>query len=250
MKRFLIALQFLTVLPVKIKSEIAKEDFGGSLLYFPVVGMLIGLLPAGMVLLLGFLPNPVVGVLILIISIVITGGIHLDGFADTCDGFYGQWPKEKILEIMRDSRVGVMGAAGIFCLLALKLTLIISLPPNVLWKVLIMTTVFARWSQVLACCTSDYAREEGKGKCFVSHAGKASFFAGSIFTVVLFLLLMKLEGLILLVISLPAVLLFIRYAKKKIGGMTGDTIGATSEIAEIAVLFFGLIYLQAHAVWF
>ncbi|MBW7992820.1 MAG: adenosylcobinamide-GDP ribazoletransferase [Planctomycetes bacterium] len=250
MKRFLIALQFLTVLPVKIKSEIAEEDFGKSLLYFPVVGMLIGFVPAGMVLLLGFLPIAVVGVLILIISIVMTGGIHLDGFADTCDGFYGQCPKEKILEIMRDSRVGVMGAVGMFCLLALKLTLIISLPPDVLWKLLIMMTVFARWSQVFACCTSGYAREEGKAGYFVKYADKTELLVGSVFTVISFLLLMRFKGIVLLVLSFAVVLLFISYAKKKIGGMTGDTIGATSEIAEIAVLLFGLIYSEVQAAWF
>ncbi|MEE9500072.1 MAG: adenosylcobinamide-GDP ribazoletransferase [Candidatus Omnitrophota bacterium] len=250
MKRFLIALQFLTVLPINIKSQIAEEDFGGSLLYFPVVGLLIGFVPAGMVLLLDFLPSPVVGMLILIISIVMTGGIHLDGFADTCDGFYGKWPKEKILEIMRDSRIGTMGAVGVVCLLLLKFTLIVSIPENVLWKQLIMMTVFARWSQVLACCTSDYAREEGKGKYFVSHAGKASLFAGSVFTVIVFLLLMRFKGIVLLVPSFAGVLLFINYAKKKIGGMTGDTIGATSEIAEITVLFFGLVYSELHTAWF
>ena len=250
MKRFLIALQFLTVLPVKIKSDIAEEDFGGSLLYFPIVGMLIGFVPAGMVLLLDFLPAQVVGVLVVIISVVITGGIHLDGFADTCDGFCGQWPKEKILEIMRDSRIGTMGAAGVVCLLLLKFTLIVSIPQSVLWRLLIMMSVFARWSQVLACRTSSYAREEGKGKYFVAHSGKAALLVGSVFTVVLFILLMRFKGIVLLVPSFVVVLLFINYAKKKIGGMTGDTIGATSEIAEISVLFFGLIYLQVQATWF
>jgi len=243
LKRFLIALQFLTVLPIKIKSEIAKEDFGGSLLYFPVVGMLIGLVLSGAALLFGFLPNPVVGVLILIISIVITGGIHLDGFADTCDGFYGPRPKEKILEIMRDSRAGVMGVIGIFCLLSLKFTLIVSTPKNVLWKLLILMTAFARWSQILACYTSNYAREEGKAKYFVEYDSKKELLVGGIFTVVLFLLLLKLEGVILFVLSLVPILLFINYIKRKIGGMTGDTIGAISEIAEVAVLFFGLFDL-------
>lgn len=240
MKRFLIALQFLTVLPIKIKSEIAKEDFSRSLLYFPVVGMLIGLVLSGVALLCGVLPNPVVAVLILIISIVITGGIHLDGFADTCDGFYGPRPKEKILEIMRDSRVGTMGVVGVVCLLLLKFTLIVSIPQNVLWKTLITMTVFARWSQILACCTSDYAREEGKARYFVEYASKTELLVGSIFTVVLFLLLMKFKGVILLVLSSFPVLLFINYVKKKLGGMTGDTIGAISEIAEVAVLCLGL----------
>lgn len=250
MKRFLIALQFLTVLPIKIKSEIEEKDFGGSLLYFPFVGMLIGLVPAAMVLILDFLPNPVVGVLVVIISIAITGGIHLDGFADTCDGFYGQRPKEMILEIMWDSRIGAMGVVGLVCLLLLKFTLIVSISENYLWKLLIMMMVFARWSQVLACCISDYAREEGKGKYFVEHCGKAALLIGSVFTLVLFLSLMRLKGIVLFVLSLAGVLMFINYSKKKIGGMTGDTIGATSEIAEVMVLFFGLICSQVQANWF
>ena len=245
MKRLLVALQFLTILPIRITSEIAEEDFGKSLRYFPLVGMLIGLALSGVASLSSLLPNPVVAVLILIMSIVLTGGIHLDGFADTCDGFYGPRSKERILEIMRDSRVGVMGVTGVFCLLALKCTLIASIPHNVLWKVLIMMTVFARWSQVLVCCTSNYAREEGKAKYFVEYAGKKELLVGSIFAVVLFLFLMKLKGLVLLVVSLLPLLLFMNCVKRKIGGVTGDTVGATSEIAEVAVLFFGLIYLDA-----
>ena len=243
MKRFWIALQFLTVLPVKIKSKIAEEEYARSLLYFPVVGMLIGLVLAGVTLLSGFLPNLVVGVLIVITSVFITGGIHLDGFADTCDGFYGLRSKEQILEIMRDSRVGTMGVVGLCCLLFLKVTLIVSIPREILWKLLIMMTVFARWSQVLACSTSDYARREGKARCFVEYDSKKELLVGSIFTVVLSFVLMKLRGGILLVICLLPILLFITYIKRKIGGMTGDTIGAVSEIAEVAVLFFGLVYL-------
>jgi len=244
-KRFLVALQFLTILPVRIPSEIAKEDFGRSLLYFPLVGMFIGLALSGTTFLSTFLPNPVVAVLIVILSIVLTGGIHLDGFADTCDGFYGHRSKEQILEIMRDSRVGVMGAAGVFCLLALKGTLIATIPHHVLWKLLIMMAVFARWSQVLVCCTSNYAREEGKARYFVEYAGKKELLLGGIFTVAVSLSLIKLKGPILLLVSLLPVLLFINYMKRRIGGVTGDTIGAASEIAELAVLFLGSIYLGA-----
>lgn len=242
MKRFWIALQFLTILPIKIKSEIAEEEYARSLLYFPVVGMLIGSVLAGTTLLSGFLPNLVVGVLIIITSVFITGGIHLDGFADTCDGFYGPRSKEQILEIMRDSRVGTMGAVGIFCLLFLKFTLIVSIPREILWKLLIVMAVFARWSQVLACSTSDYARREGKARCFMEHDSRKELLAGSLFTAALSFAWMKLAGGILLVVSLLPVLLFITYIKRKIGGMTGDTIGAVSEIAEVAVLFFGLVF--------
>jgi len=242
MKRFLIALQFLTIFPVSIKSGIKNEDFGASLLYFPLIGLLIGLLLTLIAFLFSFLPPLPKGALILAISIIITGGIHLDGFADTCDGFYGSRPKEKILEIMQDSRIGAMGVIGIVSLLLLKFTLIVSIQQNFLWKSLIMMATFSRWSQGLACSISNYARKEGKAKFFIEYAKQRNVIIGALFTLVLFLLMAKLEGMLVFFLGLLFVLLFIQYIKGKIGGMTGDTIGATSEIAEVLILFFALIY--------
>lgn len=236
MKKFLIALQFLTIFPVKVQSEIENKDFGASLLYFPLIGLLIGLLLAVSTFLFSCLPEFLKATLILLVSIIITGGIHLDGFADTCDGFYGNRPKEKILEIMRDSHIGVMGVIGIAFLLLLKLSLIIALPDGILWKALIAMTVFARWVQALACSTSSYVRREGKAKHFIEHACKRNVFIGGIFTLALFLLLIQLKGLILFFLSLLPVFLFLSYMKKKIGGMTGDTIGAVSELSEVTIL--------------
>ena len=246
MKKFLIALQFLTILPVKIKTEVREKDIGRSLVCFPIVGLLIGLILALIFYAVAFLPNLVTVTLVLVSSIIITGAIHLDGFADTCDGFYGSKPKEKMLQIMRDSRIGAMGVIGIVSILLLKFTLLASIPQSIPWKPLILMAVFARWSQVLACHTSKYARKEGKAKYFIEYDSKKEFLGSTFFMILLFLLLMKLNGIILLILSLTPVILFINYAKRKIGGMTGDTIGATSEIAEIAVLFFTLIYPHIH----
>ena len=243
MKRFLIALQFLTIFPIKIKSEIKEKDFGASLLYFPLIGLLIGLLLSLSAILLSFLPflsALLKGALILSISIIITGGIHLDGFADTCDGFYGNRPKEKILEIMRDSHIGSMGAIGVFCLLLLKFSLIVSLPEGFLWKALIMMSVFSRWSQVMACFSACYARQEGKAKYFIEYVGKKELYLGALFTLVSFCLLSGLRGVILFFSSLLPAFLFLQYIKKRIDGMTGDTIGALSEIAEVTVLLLAL----------
>ncbi len=242
MKGFLIALQFLTALPIKIKTKIKDRDFSKSLLYFPLIGLLIGLLLSAVAVLFSFLPNLVTGVLILITSIIITGGIHLDGFADTCDGFYGSRPKEKILEIMRDSRIGVMGVTGIVVLLLLKFTIIVSIPQDILWKSLIMMAVFARWSQSYACYSSKSAREDGKAKLFIEYAGPKETVIGELFTLVLFLLLAGLRGLMLFVLAFILIFLFNAYARRKIGGMTGDTIGATSEIAETGILFLSLLF--------
>lgn len=243
-KRFLVALQFLTILPVKIKSEIKDEDFGSSLIYFPVVGLLIGLLLSIFAFLFGFLPNLVKSILILIASIVITGGIHLDGFADTCDGFYGSRSKEKILEIMRDSHIGVMGVVGIVSLLLLKFSLLVNLPQNILCKSLIMMATFSRWSQGLVCSTSGYARQEGKAKFFIEHAERNAVIAGGLFTLALFLLMAKLKGLVIFILAFLSALLFTQYVKRKIGGMTGDTIGATSEIAEVLVLLLCMLKIR------
>ncbi len=244
MKHFLIALQFLTTLPVSIKSKIKHKDFGSSLLYFPVIGLLIGILLAMSVFLFAFLPNLVRGAAILIISVVVSGGIHLDGFADTCDGFYGNKPKERILAIMRDSHIGAMGALGIICLLILKFSLIVSFQSEILWRVLIAMAVFSRWTQVLACKTYPYVRKEGKAKHFIEQASKLTVFTGGAFTLVLFLLLLQLKGLALFSLSTAIVFLFLRFIKKKLGGMTGDTIGAASEVGEVLILLFSIILVN------
>lgn len=241
MKRFLIALQFLTILPFDIKRKIEEEDFGRSLVYFPVVGLLLGLFLAGVAFISGPISLLAKSILILMVWITITGGIHLDGYADTCDSFYGRRPKEEILKIMRDSRIGTMGATGIVMLVLFKFAMLSSIESGALWKILIMTAVFARWSQALACSTSKYARDEGKAGYFIKYAKTTDMFIGALFTLTINWFLMGIKGIILFALLLAAIFLFIQYVKRKIGGMTGDTIGATNEIAEAAALLFGLI---------
>ena len=243
MRSFLIALQFLTIFPVKIKSEIKNEEFGLSLLYFPFVGLAIGFGLSSSAILFSFLPILVKGALILIVSVIITGGIHLDGFADTCDGFYGNKPKEKILEIMRDSRIGAMGAMGLILLLLLKFSLIVNLQGIILWKALVEMAVFSRWSQVLACGIAHSARQEGKAEYFIEYSSQKIIIIGGVFTIALFLLMAGLKGVFLFILPFLCVLLFIQYIKRRIGGMTGDTIGAISEIAEVSVLFSNLLII-------
>lgn len=239
-RRFLIALQFLTILPVKIRAEIKEEDFGGSLIFFPFVGLIIGLMLALINFLLGFLPVMVSAVIILTANAIISGAIHLDGFADTCDGLYGNKNKEQALGIMRDSRAGAIAVIGVALLLLFKFALLSSIPKENLGKLLIFMAVFSRYSQVFACFLSKYAREEGKAKYFVEYATAREFIITTIFTLFLSSALMKTGGIILFSLCLFSVLLPIIRIKRKIGGMTGDTIGAVSEAAEVLVLFFAL----------
>jgi adenosylcobinamide-GDP ribazoletransferase len=251
MKLFLIALQFLTILPVNSlrsfltskdkEMRISEEDFGKSLVFFPLVGGLIGLFLVLLSLIFSFLPHPVKISLVLIASIVISGAIHLDGFADTCDGLYGFSSKERALEIMQDSRIGAMGVIGIISLLILKYSLLLSLSQQNLWKLLILMTAFSRWAQVLACFLSDYARDEGKAKYFIEYAQRKEVLIGAVSVLILFLVLAKMKGALLFFVNLVPLWLFINFIKKKIAGMTGDTIGAISEVAEICLLLVGLI---------
>ena len=241
MKEILIALQFLTILPIKIKSEIKEEDFGRSLFYFPLAGVLIGLALAAVAVFLRFLPDLVTAACLLIVSIFITGGIHLDGFADTCDGFYGAKPKEEILRIMRDSHIGVMGAVGVTLLLLLKFVLFSSIPKDFLWKALIMMCCFARWVQA-AGCLLPYARTEGKAAAFIKYARKANVITGGVFVLLIFSGLSGLKGVAIFFSSLVIPALFIYYVRHRISGMTGDTLGAASEIAEVSTLFSALIF--------
>ena len=243
MKRLLLALQFLTIFPVRIKAGIDEKDFGASLVYFPFVGLLIGLFLAGCVFIFSFLPGLVRAALILIASIIISGGIHLDGFADVCDGFYGNKPKEIILEIMRDSHAGAIAVIGLSALLLLKFSLLVSIPGELLYKLLIFMAVFSRYCQVVSSSFSDYARSDGKAKYFVEYAGIREFLIATVFTLALLLFLLKIKGIILFCLCLFSILLFISWIKRKIGGMTGDTIGAVSEIAEVLVLLFGLVLI-------
>jgi adenosylcobinamide-GDP ribazoletransferase len=207
-----------------------------------MVGVLIGLFPVSVAYIFSSMSSPVTAALVLISSAAVTGAIHLDGFADTCDGFSGTRSREKILEIMRDSRVGTMGVVGVACLLLLKFAMLSGMTWGILWRSLILAAVFARWSQALSCYTSGYARQEGKARYFIEYAGRKEVVAGMLFTLAVFFLLLGLSGLLLFFVCILPVFLSIQFVKRKIGGMTGDTIGTVSEIAEVSVLFFTLMY--------
>lgn len=240
MKHLLIAFQFLTVLPFKIHIEIKDEDYARSLLYFPVVGVAIGAVLSVVSLCCESLSASVTAAIVLICSVFLSGVLHLDGFADTCDGFYGSKPKEETLRIMRDSRVGVMGVVGVILLLLLKFSLIVGIPRDILWRSLITMCCLARWTQARGCLLP-YARNEGKAGLFIKYARKKDIIIGGVFTIIVFSVLFGLKGIIIFFSSLIPALIFICHAKSKIGGMTGDTIGAVSEITEVSTLFSILI---------
>ncbi|MFH1199232.1 MAG: adenosylcobinamide-GDP ribazoletransferase [Candidatus Omnitrophota bacterium] len=242
MKSFFIALQFLTILPIRIKGELKEGDFGKALTFFPVIGALLGTFLFALAYYLRNSPPLFSAALILVIYTILTGAIHLDGLADTCDGFYAGKTKENILRIMRDSAIGTMGVIGIILILLLKFSLIASFPRVAdLGKALIVALSFSRWSQAVACLNSSYARQDGKAKFFLKGARKIDIALGGLFSLGLFILFFNWQGIFIFILSLLITLLFISYSKRRINGMTGDTIGALNEIMEVTVLSLALI---------
>ncbi|MBL7072817.1 MAG: adenosylcobinamide-GDP ribazoletransferase [Candidatus Omnitrophica bacterium] len=249
MKHFLIALQFLTILPIKIKTKVTERDLGKSLVYFPVAGGVIGIFLACVSLIFGFLSRDISIVMVLFLSAILTGALHLDGFGDVCDGFFGGRSKENVLGIMRDSRIGAFGVTGLVNLFLLKFVLLLSIPQKTLPVVLIVMVIFARWVQVFACYKFDYVRPQGKAKGFAKGINRKGMMIATCFLLIVGLGLGGIRMPVILVLASLPVAFFMYYVKKRIGGMTGDTIGGASEIAELSFLLSLVIYVRLQCIY-
>ena len=238
--KFLAALQFLTAIPLPLKREFRSEKLGRSTPYFPVVGLIIGLILAGSNWLLGLvLPPSVVNVLLIVALAMITGAIHLDGFADTCDGVAGHKTIEERWQVMHDSRAGAFGIVGIVLLLTVKYVSLSSVPGPLMMTTLIFMPVVSRWTMVYAIFTYPYARPSGLGKAFKEGTRWPSFTVATLITFMLALILIPLAQLTYLAVMLGVwviIVIMAAYLKSKFSGLTGDTYGAINEVAEVSVL--------------
>lgn len=237
MNSFLLALQFLTVIPVKIK-EMSSGKLAGAMMYFPFVGLLIGwiLLLASYCFGAVGLPSLTANIILVVVLIIITGGMHLDGLSDTADAFLSGKPKDKMLEIMRDPHVGVMGVLSVICVILLKIGLLAMLGPQAKITGLLLMCLLSRWSAMLAMFLFPYARKDGKAKAFIQGMTPGIFILSLISVSVFSFAIWQFRGLAVLLIVTGSVYLFGRLCERKIGGITGDTLGAGIELAEIVTL--------------
>ncbi|MDF2613076.1 MAG: cobS [Clostridia bacterium] len=254
MKRFVGILQFLTRIPINLNTGMDNE-FYKSLVYFPLVGFVLGLLYYGIgwVSLLIF-DNRITAVLILLGSVILTGALHIDGIGDTFDGIYSYRNKERILEIMKDSRLGTNGLLAIVFLLLFKLVFIFSLlEGHNLWAVIIMP-MYGRLNSAWGCYRTTTPRETGMGNIFIGKTSTKilvigiSYAMALVFGILYFLteaVNIKFIGHIGLLIGIFILIRwFIRSIYKKIDGITGDILGAICEIAEVMYLI-GIYFLVA-----
>jgi len=246
MKRFIIAMQFLTVIRLSRGIQITSEELGKSMGYFPLVGLLLGCILAIInMVFLHILPGSVVDGILIITLIFCTGAFHLDGFADTVDGLAGGNTKEEILKIMRDSRTGAIGVVGVTMVLLLKYASLVNIPDEIKNQVLIAMPMIGRCSMVQVSFFCDYARSgQGIGSPFSFHVSDGDFLMAATTTIVLSVILLGLKGIIVIAVIGMSTWGLITLYKKKVGGTTGDTFGATNEISEVLVLILVLALLN------
>ncbi|HTY45020.1 MAG TPA: adenosylcobinamide-GDP ribazoletransferase [Patescibacteria group bacterium] len=238
MSSFLLSLQFLTIVPLGMK-EADEKHLAGAAAYFPFVGLLLGLALAGIGALLGMLNFPALasGVILVVAWVGITGGMHLDGLADTADAFLSARPKEEMLKIMRDPHVGVMGVVSLISLMLLKVSLLVGLglaPARTTG--LLLSCVLSRWSAVLAMFLFPYARQEGKAKVFMEGMEPGIVLFASFTALIFSVAAWGLKGLLAFTVIAGFTCASGRFIANRIGGITGDTLGAVIELTETLAL--------------
>lgn len=240
------AVRFLTVLPWPGPPAADASALARGAAAFPAVGLLIGALSAAA----GLLCEPLFGsplhaIAALAASALVTGALHLDGLADSADALFSWRSREKKLEILRDSRIGTMGALALFFVLATKLGALVALGPW-WWRAALMAPVWGRWSALYGIAWFPAARSDGLGAAVHSHVRKRDFVAATLLAVVLGGIAAQALGALVGLLVLAVTHGVGRAIARSLGGMTGDTCGALGEVAEV-VAFLAFAALKRHA---
>ncbi|MBI1452430.1 MULTISPECIES: adenosylcobinamide-GDP ribazoletransferase [Acinetobacter] len=241
MMPFWIALQFLTTFPVQLKAMPSKQQNGQSVLFYPLVGLIIGAILCGIAMLLQAVPAILSASIILVLWIWLTGGLHLDGLADTADAWVGGFgDAERTLKIMKDPACGPIGVLSLIIICLLKWSALYLLIQKQLYSALVLFPVLGRLAPMFLFLTTDYVREKGLGSSMASYIPKKIALAIMLF-VVISSLYSSVLGCIASLATILGLLYLRRKFKQRIGGITGDTVGASIEICEcVSLLAFVL----------
>ena len=253
MKRFIGLLQFMTRIP--IKADIGfDEEFHKSIVYFPLVGFVIGLISfvVGSLAIQIFDPF-ITSILIVAGEVILTGGLHIDGLGDTFDAIYSNRDKERMLEIMKDSRLGTNSLLAILFLVLIKVGLLNSAINSNLMCLIIFMPMISRLGVIVMLYKTVTPRKVGMGNIFIGKATLGMFITAIVYTVAILIIISKFIflftnlNIIELLLSIVAVMLFDYLFKnhiyKKIDGVTGDILGCTIELGELIFLLFSYIVI-------
>lgn len=232
------AVRFFTRLPVPGWVGHSSEALDRSSRYFPAVGLIVGGVAALVFVLSSLIWPKTLAVLASMAStLYVTGAFHEDGWSDMVDGFGGGWDKPQILTIMKDSRIGSFGAVALVILLLTKFCALREIDPLMFPAALIAGHAFSRLCAVSLLCSLEYVRDAGKSKPLATGIGRGEL-AFAALTALLPLLLLPLQQAVIGVLfAVLATLWLARMFKRRIGGYTGDCLGATQQLAEVA--FYG-----------
>ncbi len=241
-KRIFLMIQFFTTLPLRVNLDVGAEDFGKGLAFAPLAGLLIGsILSLACLGLNAIFPVSITAILVLILYIILTGGLHLDGLGDTFDGLFSNRPKDRILEIMRDSRVGTNAVLAITCVLLLNYVLLSDSGSGMV-KILLLMPVAGRLGSLIGAGVSTYARSgEGLGKSFIDFCGVKEIFIGLVIYCLIFFAANGIFGVLTAFITAIAALLLVKFLSRKIGGATGDVLGAVCELTQTVFLLMNVV---------
>lgn len=246
---FLSALGFLTIIPIG-KRHKEGRSLAGSSVYFPLVGLVLGLLVAGIDYGLGrFLPNLLTSAVTVAALVLFTGALHFEGFVDACDGLFGGHTRERRLEIMRMKNVGSYAVAGGALLLILKFAAIASLAAG--WDrfwIIALFPAMSRWGMALVLNLFPYARAEGLGSAFRSNKSFIYMLSAGIITLSIAIVFGWLGGIVLLFTAKLVALMLGWGISRLLGGLTGDTYGAINETTEVMVLIIAVAIVPHIAI--
>lgn len=246
MKSFFAAIRFLTILPVPAAWCGEDKTLGKSVPFFPLVGLFIGIIAAAFDYAYSqILPPLPASVLTITILTGLSGGLHMDGLADTADGFFSARSRDRMMEIMRDSRTGVMGVLAVVTVVLLKVSLLASAFEASRWVVILLMPIAGRSAIVSLMTALPYARPAGGlATLFAQYRSwlNVSWSWGLLFVIAGWQA--QEVGLAGALLAFLFAMIFVRYNRSKIGGYTGDTLGAVCEMAEIAPLLAAVLYAR------
>jgi adenosylcobinamide-GDP ribazoletransferase len=254
LRLFFTALQFFTRLPIPRWVGFDPAWLNQASRYFPLVGLVVALITgAAYAVAAWFLPAPVAVVISTAVGIYATGAFHEDGFADMCDGFGGGMTPERVLEIMKDSRIGAYGAIGTICMLGLKLVTLSMLPPLAAIGALLVAHPLSRLMATSLIWRLDYARAEGKAKPLAQKMRGTEFLIAAITAIVPALVVIELRWLPPaalvsgVIVAAIATWWLARKCVRRIGGYTGDCLGAVQQVTEVMFYLCALASFQHGA---
>ena len=239
------AIGFLTILPAA--PQVPTAGLSSAPAWFPVVGLLLGVVVAvldGLLTWLGLRDGAsfvLEGVLLVAVLALMTRGLHLDGFMDTCDALAGGRDRERRLELLRDPHVGAFAVVGVVLLLLVKCSALAAVPgENRLWTIALVPCL-SRWAILVVMDRFPYVRREGLGTQFLDNGTRRSLAVGSAVAVLATVVLTGPAGLLLVAAAGLVAGAVGMWAKRRIGGVTGDVYGAACETSEAAVLVMAVV---------